>query len=278
MQVSEVLHEYTKELMHRKTSPNNMMKHHSVVRTILNYMGDISHERVNRVSVREYMNNRRVKPQTASREMAVLRAALHFCSDEELIDWKPFKFDVVKAKPRERFLSQEEIASLLSNCNGHLKLWTMIALSTAARSGAILGLKCDRVNFNDNIIDFRNVDVEGRQKPRSVIRMPEQLRPHLEGAVSKSVSGYVIEKNGQPLTSIYKEFKSAGARAGLQDVSPHTLRHTCAVHMVKNGVPIYEVSKYLGHESVQTTETHYAKFAPDFMQKSSAIGSMLIQE
>ena len=35
-----------------------------------------------------------------------------------------------------------------------------------------------------------------------------------------------------------------------------TLRHTCAVHMVKNGVPIYEVSKYLGHESVQTTETH----------------------
>ena len=70
----------------------------------------------------------------------------------------------------------------------------LIALSTAARSGAILGLKCDKVNFADSIIDFRDESIEGKHKPRSVIKMPEALRPYLEDAVSKSVSGYVVEK------------------------------------------------------------------------------------
>ena len=50
------------------------------------------------------------------------------------------------------------------------------------------------------------------------------------------------------------------------------MRHTCAVHMVKNGVPIYEVSRYLGHKTVAITQSNYAKFAPDFMEKSSEVG------
>ncbi|HEY3654002.1 MAG TPA: site-specific integrase [Steroidobacteraceae bacterium] len=50
--------------------------------------------------------------------------------------------------------------------------------------------------------------------------------------------------------------------AGCPDVTMHILRHTCASRLVQRGVPIYTVSKWLGHSSVKVTE-RYAKLAPD---------------
>jgi hypothetical protein len=49
--------------------------------------------------------------------------------------------------------------------------------------------------------------------------------------------------------------------AGWPDVTLHILRHTCASRLVQRGVPIYTVTKWLGHSSVKVTE-RYAKLAP----------------
>ena len=275
--VSDVLHEYTNELIARKTSYKNMIRHNSIVKVLGEHLGQIEVKSLKRKDTTDYLRNRKVQPQTSSRELQVLRAALMWCKNEELIEWNPFKIDMVKGKPRERFLNEEEITKLLDACEGHVKLWTLIALSTAARAGAILSLTVDRVDFNQGVIDFRE-DIEGKHKPRSYIKMPSELRPYLQEAVKKSQSGYIVEKNGKPLTAIYPDFMKAVERAGLEDVSPHILRHTCAVHMVKNGVPIYEVAQYLGHTSTAITEKHYAKFHPDFMNKSSSVASGLIKQ
>lgn len=278
MKVFKVLDEYTRELVARKTSTKNLQRHHSAVRILTRHIGDLEHYELTKKNIRDYIRNRDVKPQTASRELDVLSSALNFCNNERIIDWSIFKFEKYKSPARATFLSRKDIDALLSECHEyHLRVWMLIALSTAARSGAILGLKCDKVNFVDSIIDFRDESIEGKHKPRSVIKMPEALRPYLEDAVSKSVSGYVVEKDGKPVKSIYYDCIRAAQRAGLKNVSPHTMRHTCAVHMVKNDVPIYEVSKYLGHKSIEITQKHYAKFSPDFMKKSSNVGSMLIQ-
>ena len=47
-------------------------------------------------------------------------------------------------------------------------------------------------------------------------------------------------------------------RLGLKDVRMHDLRRTFGYNLIKQGSPIYEVSKLLGHSSVTTTERHYA--------------------
>lgn len=52
-------------------------------------------------------------------------------------------------------------------------------------------------------------------------------------------------------------------------VHAHGLRHTCAVMMLRAGIDIYSVSRYLGHESVQTTEQTYAKFVPERQKAAS---------
>lgn len=277
--VRDVIQEYTIELINRGTSAKNMKRHYSIVKQLVEPLGDMPYAQIKRSVVREYqrVRSRTVSDVTASRELSVLSAALNWCNSEEIIEWVPCKFPVTKSGRRDRFLSLDEIDVLLNSCDEYfVKLWTVTALSTAARSGAILDLTCDRVDLINGVIDFRNPLLKGRHKPRSVIKMPQRLKPYLEEAIHRSTTGLIIERNGKPLTEIHPFFKKAVARSGLSGVTPHILRHTCAVHMVKNGVPIYEVSKYLGHKSTRVTEDHYAKYSPEFMDKSSSVGSGLI--
>jgi integrase len=57
----------------------------------------------------------------------------------------------------------------------------------------------------------------------------------------------------------------ATREAGCPEITLHILRHTCASRLVQRGVPIFTVSKWLGHKSVRVTE-RYAKLAPDSLQ------------
>jgi integrase/recombinase XerD len=52
-------------------------------------------------------------------------------------------------------------------------------------------------------------------------------------------------------------------RAGLNNGHSHQLRDTFAVDLLSKGVPLEEVSKLLGHESIKTTERYYAKWVPE---------------
>ena len=53
-------------------------------------------------------------------------------------------------------------------------------------------------------------------------------------------------------------FKQNMGRLGIQDARFHDLRRTFGYNLIKQGMPIYQVSKLLGHASVTTTERHYA--------------------
>jgi len=56
----------------------------------------------------------------------------------------------------------------------------------------------------------------------------------------------------------------------------YTIRHSGAVLMAKNSVPMKEISVYLGHTTVAETEKTYAKFHPEFMKKSSEVLANII--
>ena len=54
------------------------------------------------------------------------------------------------------------------------------------------------------------------------------------------------------------KFKKEARRLGIPDIRFHDLRRTFGYNLIRQGRPIYEVSKLLGHSSVTTTERHYA--------------------
>jgi integrase len=79
--------------------------------------------------------------------------------------------------------------------------------------------------------------------------------------------GFVIHDKGRSIKDIGDSGMAASAgpaKAGLVDVTPHTLRHTCGTWMAQEGTDLHKIGGWLGHSSARTTEL-YAHHHPDFM-------------
>ena len=87
--------------------------------------------------------------------------------------------------------------------------------------------------------------------------------------VLKSDSIYIVNNNGRRVRDMRKIWGKVTKAAGLEGVTPHTLRHTVATLLVRAGVPLIEVSKLLGHKDSRITEKVYAKFSPDYLKKAT---------
>jgi hypothetical protein len=70
--------------------------------------------------------------------------------------------------------------------------------------------------------------------------------------------------------SVKKGLATASKKAKLKKVSPHMLRHSAAVRMAEDGVPMEEIASYLGHSDVNVTRKVYARFSPDHLRGAAA--------
>ena len=142
---------------------------------------------------------------------------------------------------RTRILTDKELELVFENVTPyHFNQFVQFAYYTGARSGEIRRISRVKL-FPDYMI------VEGKSGRRAV-RLASQARKILDENPQWNYSkDYVI-----------KAWSRNRKRLGLQDARMHDLRRTFGYNLIKQGRPIYEVSKLLGHSSVTTTERHYA--------------------
>lgn len=199
------------------------------------------------------------------RDLSVLSAALRLAEKREKISRAPPMLTLAPAPPRERWLTRQEVAKLFralrTKRSRHVLLFARIAMYTGARTGAILDLTWDRVNFETGTIDFR---VPGRTvtKKRRTVAPMGHLRRALLHQQGRARSNHVIEWGGQRVERVAKAFIARADAVGLHDVSPHVLRHSFATWAVLKGVPIFLVGRALGQTVASTTE-RYAKHRPE---------------
>jgi len=74
----------------------------------------------------------------------------------------------------------------------------------------------------------------------------------------------VIEWAGDRIDSVKHGFRSAAERAGLADVTPHTLRHTAVTWMMQAGVPVWEAAGFAAM-TVQMVQEVYGHHHPDYL-------------
>lgn len=224
---------------------------------------------INRDDCRDFWEVRRdagYAPSTIKTDLEMLRACLRWRYGEQApAIWIP-----PASKPRDRWLTKQEARTLVDATETpHIKVFLTLGLATGARGGAILDLTWDRVDFTHGTIDFRASGRHQTNKRRTVVPMNASARPVLEEAYKARLTDHVVEYGGKPVKSVKKAIERLAAKTGIP-VSPHVLRHTCAVWMAQANVPMQKIAQYLGHTSTRVTEAVYARYSPSFMQDAGA--------
>jgi integrase/recombinase XerD len=160
-------------------------------------------------------------------------------------------------------LSKEEVIDLL-RATRNLKHRAVLALlySAGLRIGEVLNLKLEDIDIDRRQLFIKNA--KGR-KDRVVIMAESFIPLYKNYYLTYKPATYFIENpNGGVYSpeSIRKFIKISSNRAGIKKrVTPHTLRHSYATHLIENGVGLRHVQDLLGHSKPETTMiyTHVAK-------------------
>ncbi len=182
-----------------------------------------------------------------------------------------------------RFLNQSEIESLLAapdvSTAAGLRDKALLELMYASglRVSEAVNLKIHDIDIDAGILTCTGKGSKTRRVPVGASAV-EWLKSYL--ALRRKLENIEVERlfvnaNGAPVTrqSIYLSITEYAEQCGFKGVTPHTLRHSFATHLVQNNADIRSVQQMLGHVDISTTQvyTHitsaqlkrnYARFHP----------------
>ncbi len=259
------------------------MKH--AVKALVPYWTGVYVDAVSKASCQRFQRTRDRAVATVRRELTTLRAAINFAYNDGQLTrpvpvWLPDKPD-----GKDRWLTRSEAAGLLeaartgrSDVRLYLPLFVVLGLYTGKRKEAILSLRWPQVDLKNGVIDFRKRGDAGEiatktNKRRGRQPIPDRLMTFLRLAYARRDSdlGFVIHDKGKRIKDIGDgksgSFGGACKRAGLSDVVPHTLRHTCGTWLAQKGISIFDIGAWLDQSDARTTEL-YAHHHPDFMDEA----------
>jgi len=158
----------------------------------------------------------------------------------------------------------------------HVARFFLVAAYTGTRATPICNAALDQPTIGRSWIDLKNgifyrQAVKRRKKKnkqQTPVRLPPRLLAHMRRWKRKGLAIHsLIEWNGAPVKRINKAFRSVARAAGLADVTPHTLRHTCATWLAQRGVPTWEAAGFLGMTE-PTFVAIYGHHHPDYQARS----------
>ena len=172
-------------------------------------------------------------------------------------------------KKLPKVLTEEEIKKLINSIDlnhdfgQRNKTIIEILYGTGIRVSELINLKLSNIFFKENIIKVIGKGNKERFVPLGEIASNEMKiyinnRNRLK-IDSKSSDILFLNRYGRGLTRsmIFKIISDASKRVGLdKKISPHTLRHSFATHLIKNGADLRTIQMILGHESITTTEIY----------------------
>jgi integrase/recombinase XerC len=229
--------------------------------------GAVEMENVDRIAIRKYLSflHRRNKKSSIARKVSTLRSFYKFLMKEQLVSSNPAKaVSTPKAeKPLPTALTVDEVFRLVESPMKDERLRDSAILellySSGVRVGELVGL-----NLNGLDMDLGIVKVMGKGRKERIVpigsKAIEALKAYLEerGDLDGEEPLFVNLRGGRlTARSIGRLVKKYTKRSGIfRKVSPHSLRHTFATHLLDAGADIREIQEMLGHASLSTTQRY----------------------
>ena len=217
-----------------------------------------------------YLEKQGLSSATVSRNVASMKAFFHYACRRRRLEADPT--ETIKAPHIEKklpgILSVDEAVRLLEQPSGmtpkELRDRAMLELlyATGMRVTELISVKLEDVHLSMNYAVCRDA---GRER---VIPFGDSCRQALERYLAygrarlmkDQTNDYLfVNCSGRPMSrqGFWKLIKQYAARAGIMsDITPHTLRHSFAAHLVQNGADLKSVQEMLGHSDIATTQMY----------------------
>lgn len=234
----------------------------------------LSWETIRRQDVEAYLTaaqNEGVTVATVSRYISSIRSFYNFTQLEKLSDNNPSEDIELPKKPKKlpEFLNTEEVERLLSAPDKEtvtgLRDAAMLELlyATGERVSEIINLKMEDLNLDEGYLVCMGKGSKQRLIPfgdaagEMIIRYIRNSR--LKLMKEQSTPFLFLSTRSGPLSrkTFWKMIKDYRLKAGIEkDISPHTLRHSFATHLLQNGADLRSVQMLLGHSDISTTQIY----------------------
>ena len=160
-----------------------------------------------------------------------------------------------ESKGRVRFLSDEERTALLNACKPHddLYLAVVLALSTGARQAEIMTLRYGQIDFGRGVItlhETKNGETRSLPLVSSAFAMLK-ARAKVRSLSDDRVFPPTARARKSESLDLRQPWDKAIKEAGIVNFHWHDLRHTAASYLAMAGVSLVEISKILGHRTMQ---------------------------
>ena len=218
----------------------------------------------------EHLHDLKRSPTTISRNLASVRCFYKFLIFRGLMDSKPTKGikreKTVKKLPQ--VLSGEEIELLLAQpditepkgCRDKAMLELLYA--TGIRASELINLNIQDLNLRSGVLycrgskGVRSIPVY----PSAVVAVSDYIY-RMRGLITGPESGNAlfVNLNGGRLTrqGFWKIVKGYATEAGItKEITPHTLRHSFALHLLENGASVKDIQTMMGHADISSTQVY----------------------
>ncbi len=271
----------------RRLSKNTIESYWSDLKRYINYLNDIFNinnpKKIRIKHIKEFANllntipiiksgNSGVSSNTLHRSFSSIRGFHKYLLNEKFTDSDPTLYLESPSTDRKLpiILSVEEIDNIISSVSPESKTClrdkalVSIMYATGLRVSEVVDLKLTNINWDENILRIIGKGNKERIVPignRSYQLLKKYVdldRPRL-ARKSNSESYLFLNNRGRPTTRmtvwniLSKHIKAAGIN---KRVSPHTLRHSFATHLIEGGANLRAVQEMLGHSDISTTQIY----------------------
>jgi integrase/recombinase XerD len=250
-----IKNQYMNELKLRNYSRETIKNYIYILNDFLDFADNITNEEVKRYllkSVDKKKSTSLIKQQTAT-----LKLLFKILGKEKEFEVPFYR----KESKLPSVLNKKEVKMIIEEIKNPIhKLIVQLIYSGGFRISEIINLQPKDLDVERNIIIVR----QGKGAKDRITLLPESLKEDLlKHLLKNSPKNYFFESNRNKKYSkrTIEEIVSKNSKKAIgKKVTPHTLRHSFATHLLENGTDIRYIQKLLGHKNLRTTQiyTHIA--------------------